>query len=459
MRLAAILLSTLLGTGAARAASDEELPAASYDTRGTSTAAVDALKREVRDGFWLETGDALLVVAPEPVHRRVARKAKAARSHGLLRAGELFLLPMGCDKDAHVVPNPIAVVGRHALVRMPPMLARFVPGAQAVAPDSVLAREVRRDALPKGTPDPALAAVAARVDSARWFARVGTLAGFDRSSYGATDGTNPGSGEIDDARDWLAAQFESLGYAVETPAFELGGKYPSNVIATRPGSETPGEWVLIGGHYDSRNTSNTEQGVAVTPGAEDNASGCSGVLELATIFASVPTRRTLVFACYAGEEQGLVGSLEHMRALSRAGDLGRIRLALIMDMIGFSTDTLDLDVLLETYNRPAQAGVLQTFAQLAADHAPQLRVVTSTNPCCSDHMPWLDQNVPGLLTIENDWFQYPHYHRSTDVPANMTNAEAMAGPILRMNAAAVASWAGLAEAPLFGSGFEPAPGP
>lgn len=456
MRPIALLLSTLLATGTALAAGDDAQPAASYDTRRAATAEVEALKRAVTEGFWLETGDALLVVAPDAVHRRVARRAKSSTTHGRLRADELFLLPMGCENDAHVVPNPIAVIGRHALVRMPPALARFVPGAQAVAPDSVLGREVRRDALPKGAPDPALAAVAARVDSARWFARVGALAGFDRSSYGATDGVNPGSGEIDAARDWLAAQFTGLGYAVETPAFILGNQRPSNVIATRPGSETPGEWVLIGGHYDSRNTSNTEQGVAATPGAEDNASGCAGVLELATIFATQPTRRTLVFACYAGEEQGLVGATRHMQLLAQSGDLSRIRLALIMDMIGFSTDTLDLDVLLESANTATQQPVLQGFAALAADHAPQLRVVTSTNPCCSDHMPWINQGVPALLTIENDWFQYPHYHRSTDVPANMTNAEAMAGPILRMNAAAVASWAGLVEAPLFGSGFEPA---
>ena len=455
----AILLTLGLAAGAAQASPDEALPAASYDTRGASTAEVDALKRGVHEGFWLETGDALLVVAPGPVHRRLARRAKAARSHGLLRGGELFLLPMGCATDAHVVPNPIAVVGRHALVRMPPGLARFVPGARAVKPFAVLARESRRDALPKGSADPALEAVADQVDAARWFSRVVTLSGFDRSSYGAGDGVNPGSGGIDAARDWLAAQFEALGYAVDTPAFQVGNVQPSNVIATRPGSAEPGEWVLVGGHYDARNADNSASGVAATPGAEDNASGCAGVLELATIFASVPTRRTLVFACYAGEEQGLIGATRHMQALSRSGDLGRIRLALVMDMIGFSTSAgpLELDVLLETSSHPSQAGVLTTFERLAVDHAPRMRVVTDTNPCCSAHMPWINQNVPALLAIQNDWSRYPHYHRSTDVPANMTNAEAMAELILRMNAAAVASWAGLAEPPLFGSGFEAAP--
>jgi hypothetical protein len=455
-RLALLLLGLSLAWAASADAEGERWPALSYDTRGASSAEVEALKARVDTGFWLETGDALLVAAPAKVHSALARAGKASAGHGLLRASELFLLPMGCEVDAHQVPNPIAVVGRHALVRMPPALAMRVPGAQAVRPDSVLAREVRRDVAPKGAPDPAIAALVARVDAARWFSRVETLSTFDRSSLGATDGVNPGLGEIDQARDWLRGQFEGLGYSVATPIFVQGNVRPSNVIATRPGTTLAGEWVLVGGHYDSRNgngePSNT---IANTPGAEDNASGCAGVLELATIFATVPTRRTLVFACYAGEEQGLLGSLNHMQTLNLSGDLSRIRLALIMDMIGYSIDA-DLDVLLESGSNQTQAAVLSTFAQLATDYAPGLRAVVDTNPCCSDHMPWINQNVPALLTIENDWNLYPHYHRRTDLPANMTNAQAMAGLILRMNTAALATWAQPGEAPQFASGFEPA---
>jgi hypothetical protein len=453
-RLVLLLLGLCLGVPALAAEPDERWPALSYDTRGDTSAEVEALKARVDAGFWLETGDALLVVAPGAVHAALARHGKAAAGHGLLRASELFLLPMGCEVDAHQVPNPIAVIGRHALVRMPPALAARVPDAQAVKPDSVLAREVRTDVVRKRAADPAVAAIVAQVDAGRWFSRVQTLSSFDRSSLGATDGVNPGIGEIDAARDWLRAQFEGLGYTVATPAFVQGNFRPSNVIATRPGTTLAGEWVLVGGHYDSRNgngePSNT---VANTPGAEDNASGCAGVLELATIFANVPTRRTLVFACYAGEEQGLFGSTNHMQTLSASGDLSRIRLAMIMDMIGFSADS-DLDVLLETSSQPAQAGVLSTFSQLATDYAPGLRAMLDTNPCCSDHMPWINQNVPALLTIENDWNLYPHYHRTTDIPANMTNAQAMAGLILRMNTAALATYAQLAELPLFTSGFE-----
>jgi hypothetical protein len=448
-RLAIAIASLGMLAGTARAAEFERLPAVSYDTRQASAAQLERLKSEVDAGFWLETGDALLVVAPAAVHSRLVRLSPVERGHGLLAANELFLLPMGCEVDRHEVPNPIAVIGRHALVRMPPALGARVAEAEAVAPDSVLARQFRRAPGAKGAPDPAIQSVVARVDTARWFGKLSTLAGWDRSSYG----TGTGGGEIDLARDWLVSQFEGLGMSATTPQFNLGNSDPYNVVAVRPGTDLAGEWVLVGAHYDSRNPNNSAGGVVNTPGAEDNASGCAGVVEMAHVFATVPTRRTLVFACYAGEEQGLVGSLAHMQSLAASGDLSRIKLAVIMDMIGYSGDA-DLDILLESSGTTAQLAVLNGFAALAADYAPGSRTIIDTNPCCSDHMPWINQSVPALLTIENDWSQYVHYHRSTDLPENITNAQSMGGVILRLNAAGIATWAGLTETPLFASGFE-----
>lgn len=448
MRVLALLLSSVLLAPALGVAAPTRWPAVSYDTRGASHAEVEALKALVDAGFWLETGDALLVAAPAAVHGQLARRATAAAGHGDLAIEELALLPMGCDVDRHEIPDPIAVIGRRALVRMPAALIARAAGAQAVRANSVLAREFRAEDKLLRVVDPAIGRVVDRVDTARWFSRVETLAGYDRSSFSA--GTGAG---IDLARDWLVGNFQALGMATSTPSFNGNGFVAQNVIAVRPGTDLPGEWVLVGGHYDSRNTNNSSSGVANTPGAEDNASGCAGVLEMASIFATVPTRRTLVFACYAGEEQGLYGSLAHMQALLASGDLPRIKLAVIMDMIGFSGDA-DLDILLESGSNATQVGVLNTFAQLAADYAPGSTTVIDTNPCCSDHMPWINQGVPTLLTIENDWAAYPHYHRSTDLPQNMTNAQPMAGKILRTNAAGIATWAQLVDADLLIDGFE-----
>lgn len=445
----ALLALLALPPQAAAEAVPVRWPAASYETRHISSAKLEALKAEVDTGFWLETGDALLVAAPEQVHARLAERASAIAWHGPLAAAELALLPMGCDVDRDKLPAPIAVIGRHALIKTVQIPSGSHEEIRQVTPNSVLAREFRPEPGALRAVDPAIEAVVGQVDTARWFARVETLAAFDRSSYGAP---TAGSG-INQARDWLAATFESLGLATSTPSFSSGSIIGENVIAFRPGTTRADEWVLIGGHYDSRNTVNGPGGVLNTPGAEDNASGCSGVLEMASIFVNVATERSLVFACYAGEEQGLLGSQAHMQSLLSAGDLPRIKLAVIMDMIGFSGDA-EFDILLESSGAPQQLQVLNTFAQLASDYAPGSRTVIDTSPCCSDHMPWINQGIPALLTIENDWFQYAHYHRSTDLPQNMTNAQPMAEKILRTNAAGVATWAVLDASDVFADGFE-----
>ena len=62
--------------------------------------------------------------------------------------------------------------------------------------------------------------------------------------------------------------------------------------------------------------------------------------------------------------------------------------------------------------------------------------------------------VPGAFTWENGAGIYPHYHQSTDLPANMLRARELAGGILKMDAAVIAGLAGASEAAMFKDGFE-----
>ena len=114
-----------------------------------------------------------------------------------------------------------------------------------------------------------------------------------------------------------------------------------HVIARRTGSLYPDEWVIVGGHYDSRQQNINDP--SQSPGAEDNASGCAGVVEAARVFSQFPPQRTMIFVCFAGEEQGLYGGNAYAQALQTSGDLAKVDLAVIMDMIGYSGDA-DLDV-------------------------------------------------------------------------------------------------------------------
>jgi Tol biopolymer transport system component len=90
-----------------------------------------------------------------------------------------------------------------------------------------------------------------------------------------------------------------------------------NVVAAIPGQTN--EWVLIGAHYDhlgrggSNSMARAGEESAIHPGADDNASGVTVVLDLAEHFAAnaksgKPLRRGLLFALWSGEEMGLLGS-------------------------------------------------------------------------------------------------------------------------------------------------------
>ncbi len=231
-----------------------------------------------------------------------------------------------------------------------------------------------------------------------------------------------------------------------TPAFSFWGDTSYNVVGTAVGSTRPDDWYLFGGHFD------TKPDWDPAPGAEDNASGCAGVLEMARIFTNHPHEGTLIFICYSGEEQGLGGASDHAGDLVAAGDDAKVKGMVNMDMIGFNLESTVLDVLIEGSDE--FQWLIDAFVAAAATYAPQLATVTSTFYYGSDHKPYLDLHMPSLLTIENDWDDYPCYHNSCDVPANLS--QAMGGAILEMNVAAMAQLAGVSarRRDLFSDGFE-----
>jgi len=91
----------------------------------------------------------------------------------------------------------------------------------------------------------------------------------------------------------------------------------SNVVAELPGTN-PGfadQYIVVGAHYDhlglgDQNSLAPNQRGQIHHGADDNASGVSGVLELADVLShsSLHPRHSIVFVDFAGEELGLLGS-------------------------------------------------------------------------------------------------------------------------------------------------------
>jgi len=137
-----------------------------------------------------------------------------------------------------------------------------------------------------------------------------------------------------------AFALENIGVQFKTDVVKINGK-SANVVGLLQGSDPQlaSEYVIIGAHYDHLGLGGPES-LAANPegqihhGADDNASGTSGLLELARVLSAErrSIKRSIVFIAFSGEELGLLGS----GAYTKNPDvpLGSTVAMLNMDMIG-----------------------------------------------------------------------------------------------------------------------------
>ena len=179
-----------------------------------------------------------------------------------------------------------------------------------------------------------------------------------------------------------------------------------NVVATREqpdGTDESPPIVVFSGHYDS---------VAMSPGANDNASGTAGVMEMARLLAQVPLAADVRFLACGGEEGGLVGSRHYVDQLSEE-ERERVVANFNMDMIataGPDQTTLFVNTL-DGENLVAQAALFAADTLGYADllNAPYQRGA-------SDHVAFANAGIAGanfiwreLETISLEpWYHHPH---------------------------------------------------
>jgi photosystem II stability/assembly factor-like uncharacterized protein len=180
-----------------------------------------------------------------------------------------------------------------------------------------------------------------------------------------------------------------------------------NIVATKPGTVSPEEIYIIGGHYDS--TSNNRYYDA--PGADDNATGTIAALEAATVLLDQDFEATIRFVCFSREEQGLVGSGAYARYCASRGD--NILGVLNFDMIGYvDQQPEEVEIIHDGISEP----VAQAFADASDLYATTLdyRLRNSPGSRSSDHASFWDAGYMAFCGIEDSPLQNPYYHRTTD---------------------------------------------
>jgi len=216
------------------------------------------------------------------------------------------------------------------------------------------------------------------------------------------------------AAGYLATLFEKAGLkplGEKTSYFQPFGNEMRNVLGVLEGSdpELKHQYVLIGAHYDhvgygNRRTSLGPYGF-VHNGADDNASGTSALLEMIDAFNRLPQppRRSILFACWDGEEQGLLGS-KHWVA-NPSVPLQQIAFAFNIDMIGRLRDQK-----VEVFGSRSSQGLRQLLSRHNAEFDLELDFSWEMQ-ANSDHHSFYAKSIPVLMLFTG---LHDDYHRPGD---------------------------------------------
>jgi len=231
-----------------------------------------------------------------------------------------------------------------------------------------------------GTAESIIDAMVASVDAARYEADLTSVAQV----------RNLDSQAWQDTQDFCAERLDELGFVVERQAYATG----VNVIGTLAGAND--EQIIVSAHYDA---------VPDCIGADDNASGIAGILEVARALTMAEYERTLVVACWDEEEVGLLGSFAYAnRAIDNGTDIPGMY---SFDMIGYKSDEPNTQLLPPGIDIlfPEEAAELEAnefrgdFIALIADESSRALNDAFEQYADSVELPWVELEVPdGILT-------------------------------------------------------------
>ena len=177
-------------------------------------------------------------------------------------------------------------------------------------------------------------------------------------SYLASDelqGRDTGSAGIEKAAIYIENSFKKSNikpyFKTYRDSFSLKGVDAYNIVGFIEGNDDilKNEIIIIGAHYDHIGTAKELNGDIIANGANDNAAGTSGVLEIANYFATVKSnKRSIIIALFSAEEKGLKGS-EHLAKRLKSQNIDLYTM-LNFEMIGVPFKDRSYDAFITGYD-------------------------------------------------------------------------------------------------------------
>ncbi len=240
--------------------------------------------------------------------------------------------------------------------------------------------------------------------------------------------------QLDRAAAYIRRRLEATGAAVAEQTFTEGGDTYRNLCA-RFGPEA-GDRIVVGAHYDTADEN---------PGADDNASGVAGLLELAILLGHNPPPTRVDLIAFTLEEPpafgtGLMGSAHHAASLRTSGV--RLRAMICLEMIGFFSERPNsqhypLPGLGRLY--PPRGDFIAVVGRLregwlvrriksAMRRTSSLDVQSLNAPglvpgvALSDHRAYWAYGYPAVMVTDTSMYRNLAYHSEDDLPETLDYA-------------------------------------
>lgn len=180
-----------------------------------------------------------------------------------------------------------------------------------------------------------------------------------------------------------------------------------NVIATIDGTHSIDSFIVFCAHYDHLGLMGKD---VYIPGANDNATGVSILLDFAKYFNKNKLKYSIVFVFTSAEEIGLVGSQYFVN--NPLIDLSKIKFLINMDLIGSGENGI---AVVNGENFSAEFNLLDS---LNKENKYMVNIKKRGPAKNSDHYPFYEKGVPSFFVYTMG--ESKSYHDTTDTPENLS---------------------------------------
>jgi Zn-dependent M28 family amino/carboxypeptidase len=233
--------------------------------------------------------------------------------------------------------------------------------------------------------------------------------------------------ELEKSADYIEERMISFGCDVTRQSFAYMENTYHNIIGEVRGNKGS-EILIIGAHYDT---------VPGTPGADDNASGIAGLLELARMTALKPSHKTVRFVAFTLEEPPFFKT-RHMGSYVYAKSLRKEKIKLegmiSLEMIGYFCDRKGCqyypfhffkwfypekgdfiafvgNILSKAFTKKVK-GAFQKTTTLPVESLNTISLVPGVD--FSDHSSFWEFGYPAFMITDTAFYRNPHYHTAGD---------------------------------------------